>query len=53
MDLIERNRFWKTKLNEKLQEQRKSLEGKGLEFCTFRPNLNKVKHLVTRIIIFR
>lgn len=42
MDLIERNKYWKNKMDEKIQTQRKSMEGRDLEFCTFKPNISKV-----------
>lgn len=42
MNLVERNKFWRKNIDEKLHDQRKSLESKGLEFCTFRPNISKV-----------
>jgi hypothetical protein len=42
MDLIERSKYWKNKVNEKLQVQRKSMEGRDLESCTFRPQIAKV-----------
>ena len=42
MNLVERNKYWQTRLNEKLQQQRQSIEGKDLECCTFRPDISKV-----------
>lgn len=44
MNLVERNKFWRKNIEEKLHDQRKSLESKGLEFCTFQPNLSKVNY---------
>ena len=44
MDVIERSKYWKNKVNEKIQIQRQSMEGKDLESCTFRPQLGKVQN---------
>lgn len=52
MDVIERSKYWKNKVNEKIQIQRQSMEGKDLESCTFRPQLGKVLNSIFKKLSF-